>query len=309
MEPRCNIILDSTCDLPRAVWDKPGITMLHFTYTNEDETYVDDLFETRTPKDFYDWMRNGAAPFTSQPTQGEFEEAFRNAAKTGIPTVYLAFGHALSGCYEGACVALERIKEEMGNDIEVYVVDTMLPCSPQGLLVAEALRLREKGMSATELISWAEEARYFVNVMFMVDNLESLAHGGRIPAGVAGVGDMLDVKPMLSIDLEGALTFAGVARGRKKGLKRLVEYFAKNHNSDGEAPYVVTGNADCPRDAEKLKQQVLDIDERSLIIAHDIGPTIGSHVGPGMISLSFWGPDRRENLSISDRIVNRVKSE
>lgn len=308
MDTKFNLILDSTCDLPREVWDVPGVSMLHFTYTNENEAYVDDMFESRTPKDFYDWMRAGAMPSTSQPTQGEFEDAFRIAAASGVPTVYLAFGHALSGCYEGACVALERIKEEAGGDVAVYVVDTMLPCSPQGLLVAEALRLRARGMSAEELISWVEEARYFINVLFMVDSLEPLARGGRIPSGVAGVGDMLDVKPMLSIDLEGALTFSGVARGRKKGLKRLAEYFEKNRSHDGESQYVVMGNADCLRDSDKLSQLVRGIDSDAIIIEHNIGPTIGSHVGPGMISCAFWGQDRREKLSISDRIANRVKT-
>ena len=308
MDVKCNLILDSTCDLPRELWDIPGVTMLHFTYTEGSATYVDDLFESRSVHEFYDWMRAGAAPFTSQPTQGEFEEAFREAAKSGVPTVYLAFGHALSGCYEGAVVALERIKEEMGEDIEVYVVDTMLPCSPQGLLVAEALRLRQKGMSAQELVAWAEEARYFVNVMFMVDGLESLAHGGRIPAGVAGVGDKLDVKPLLSIDLEGALVFAGVARGRKKGLKRMVEFYHKTRSAQGEAPYLVLGNADCPRDAEKFREMMLEEEPQVITIDHNIGPTIGSHVGPGMVSCAFWGRDRRENLSISDRIANAVKS-
>lgn len=307
MAQNFNLILDSTCDLPREVWDKPGVAMLHFTYAEGSDTYVDDLFETRTPKDFYDWMRNGAAPFTSQPTQGEFEAAFREAADSGVPTVYLAFGHALSGCYEGAMVALERVKEEKGEDIEVYVVDTMLPCSPQGLLVAEALRLRDRGMTASELVAWVEEARYFVNVMFMVDNLESLSRGGRIPAGVAGVGDKLDVKPLLSIDLEGALVFSGVARGRKKGMKRLLDFYEKNHSVEGDSRYVVTGNADCPRDADRLCSQLSSTDDNTIVIAHNIGPTIGSHVGPGMISVAFWGPDRRENLSISDRIANKVR--
>lgn len=307
METSCNLILDSTCDLPRSVWDKPGITMLHFTYAYGDAVYVDDLFASRTPKEFYDWMRNGAAPLTSQPTQAEFEEAFRAAIQSEVPTVYLAFGHALSGCYEGAMVARERMVQEFGDDIELYVVDTMLPCTPQGLLVAEAIRLRDSGMNATELVAWAEEARYFVNVMFMVDNLESLAHGGRIPAGVAVAGDKLDVKPMLSIDLEGALTFVGVARGRKKGIKRLVDYFAKNHNTEGDSVLVATGNADCLHDADKLCSMLQDVEDRILLIRHTIGPTIGSHVGPGMISVAFWGPDRRQNLSISDRIAHKVR--
>ncbi|MBQ9069195.1 MAG: DegV family protein [Eggerthellaceae bacterium] len=309
MEPTCNLIIDSTCDLPRDVWDKPGITMLPFTYFEGTTTYKDDLFASRTPKDFYDWMRGGAEPSTSQPTQGEYEDVFRAAVDTGVPTVFISFGHALSGAYDGACMALDRIKEEKGEDVELYVVDSMLPSSPLGLFVAEAIRLRDRGMSAKELVAWAQEARYYVNVMFMVDNLESLSRGGRIPAGVAGVGDMLDVKPLLSIDLEGALVFAGVARGRKKGMKRMVDFFERNHSVEGESRYVVTGNADCQRDADRFVSQISSVDESALIIAHDIGPTIGSHVGPGMISIAFWGPDRRSNLSISERIAKRVKSE
>ena len=306
--PQCNLIIDSTCDLPRELWDKPGVTMLHFTYTEGDDTFVDDLFETRTPHDFYEWMRGGAAPLTSQPTQAEFEEAFQQAIESGVPTVYLAFGHALSGCYDGAMIARDRMVELHGPDIKLYVVDTMLPCTPQGLLVAEALRLRDNGMTAEELVAWAEEARYFVNVMFMVDGFESLAHGGRIPAGVAFAGDKLDMKPMLSIDIEGALTFVGMARGRKKGIKRLLDYFASNHSTDGDALQVATGSADCPHDAERFASMLRGVDERVVLIEHVIGPTIGSHVGPGMISVAFWGPDRREKMSISDRIANKVKS-
>ena len=306
--PSCNLILDSTCDLPREIWDKPGVTMLHFTYNEGEDTYIDDLFESSTPHDFYDWMRSGAAPLTSQPTQAEFEDAFEQAIESGVPTVYLCFGHALSGCYDGAMMARDRMVEKHGPDIELYVVDTMLPCTPQGLLVAEALRLREGGMSAPELVAWAEEARYFVNVMFMVDSFESLAHGGRIPAGVAVAGDKLDMKPMLSIDIEGALTFVGMARGRKKGIKRLLDYFASNYSTDGDVLLVASGNADCPHDADRLASHVSATDERVVLIKHAIGPTIGSHVGPGMISIAFWGNDRREKMSISDRIANKVKS-
>lgn len=307
MSSICNIILDSTCDLPRHIWDKPGVEMLHFTYTDGDDTFVDDLFESRSAHDFYSWMKSGHMPFTSQPTQAEFEDAFRRAIQSGIPTVYLAFGHALSGCYEGAMMARDRMVEEFGEDIELYVVDTLLPCTPQGLLVAEALRLRDSGMSATELVAWAQEARYFINVLFMVDNLEALAHGGRIPSGIALAGDKLDVKPMLSIDLEGALTFVGVARGRKKGIRRLAEYYSKLHSTSGDMQLVLSGNADCARDANQLQSMIEDIDENILFIQHDIGPTIGSHVGPGMISIAFWGPDRRENLSVSDRIAEKVR--
>ena len=83
--------------------------------------------------------------------------------------------------------------------------------------------------------------------MFMVDDLEALRRGGRIPASVALAGSKLDVKPLLNIALDGKLSLTGVARGRKKGIKQLAEYYAKHVSDEGAARFAVIGNADCPK--------------------------------------------------------------
>ena len=103
------------------------------------------------------------------------------------------------------------------------------------------------------------------------------------------------------------LSLSGVARGRKKGLKQLADYFAKRVDDDGPIKYVVIGNADCPKDAERLKDALSKIDDSILFLESSIGPVIGSHVGPGMIAVVFWGGDKREQLSVADRIARRVK--
>ncbi len=79
--------------------------------------------------------------------------------------------------------------------MQLHIVDTKLASVAEGALVYEALRQRDAGLTAEELVEWAEEARYFLNMMFMVDDLESLRRGGRIPDGVAAAGAKLDVKP------------------------------------------------------------------------------------------------------------------
>lgn len=312
----CNIIVDSCCELSRDFCEKENLKVLNFTYTETVKhagglTGTDDMYESISAHEFYDAMLHGAQPMTSQPSQLVFEEAFNEAIDSAVPTVYLAFSSGISGCYEGAMTALGRICEERGKSNEelgLWVVDLKLGSTPQGLLIYEAARQRDKGLTAKELVAWAEEARYYVQTLFMVDNLEALARGGRIPSGVASVGAKLDVKPMLTFDIDGKLAMAGVARGRKKGLRRLAEFYAKNHASDMYSNMAAIGNADAEGDAKRLRDLICKEDDSTMFLETSIGPTIGCHVGPGMISCCFWGEDRRKQTSISDKIAGMVRS-
>ena len=144
-------------------------------------------------------------------------------------------------------------------------------------------------------------------MMFMVDDLESLRRGGRIPDGVAVAGAKLDVKPMLSIDLEGKLCLKGVARGRKKGIRQLAQYFSDHATKDGQVATIVTGNSDCEKDLARLHDLIQKENENVVFVDCNIGPVIGSHVGPGMLALVFWGSDRREDISVADRIARKIK--
>lgn len=87
----------------------------------------------------------------------------------------------------------------------------------------------------------------------------------------------------------------------------MADFFAKEHDTQGGSPVVLIGNADCPKDAEALRDLLAKQDESITVVQHNIGATIGSHVGPGMVSISFWGGDRRENMSVADRIAAKIK--
>lgn len=316
--PTCNIIVDSCCELPRDFCEKAGLTVLNFNYVETSKeagknalTGTDDMYESISAHEFYERMRHGAQPMTSQPSQLAFEEAFRAAVESGVPTIYLAFSSGLSGCYEGACMAAHRLCDERGaakpEDIGLYVVDLKVGSTPQGLVISEAVRQRDRGLTAPELAAWAAEARYFVQTMFMVDDLNALHRGGRIPASVAVAGTKLDVKPLLSFDIDGRLAVVGVARGRKKGLRRMAEFYLKNHATDMYSAIAAVGNADAPGDAKRLCELIEREDDATRFLQTSIGPTIGCHVGPGMVSISFWGQDRRHQTSISDKIAGMVR--
>ena len=306
MNSQCTLIIDSCCDLPASVADRPGVYMVKFPYLFGTEEHEDDLYQTTTPHEFYERMRKGDFPSTAQVSIPAYMEAFEWAVQQGKPCVYLSFSSGLSGSYNTACIVADQVREKY-PDFELHIVDTKLASLAEALLVHEAFNQREKGLTASELAAWAEEARYFVNALFMVDDLDSLRRGGRIPDAVAHAGAKLDVKPVLTIDLDGTLSLKGVARGRKKGIKQLAEYFDTRADRNNPSQCVVVGDADCPRDLERLEEMVAKSCESALILASAIGPVIGSHVGPGMIAIVFWGKDRREDLSVADRIAKKVR--
>ncbi|MGI6104634.1 MAG: DegV family protein [Raoultibacter sp.] len=306
--PQCNLIIDSCCDLPFEVVDRPGVELLEFPYMTSNGQYLDDLYQSRTANEFYQGMREGEQPSTSQISVPTLQSAFQRAVDSGVPTVFLCFSSGLSGTFDAAEMVMNQVKEENPGS-ELYIVDTRLASVAEALLVYEAIRQRDRGLTAQELVKWASEARYFVDAEFMVDDLESLRRGGRIPSSVAYAGSKLDVKPLLSIDTDGKLALVGVARGRKKGIKQLAEYYQKRVAQAGLGQCVVIGHADCSKDASKLKDALTKIDENILFLESYIGPVIGSHVGPDMIAVVFWGSDKREELSVADKIARKVKGE
>lgn len=307
MTAKFNLVLDSSCDLPREFYDRPGIGIARLTYTYDgSEDFYDNLFEDVSPHDFYEKMRAGATPKTSQVSQGEFHRVFSEALEDGLPVVYLAFSSAISGTYEAGVLAAKQIMDERGDGVPIYCVDTKTASTGLTVLSAEAIRQRERGLTAEEMVQWAEQMRYFCHIIFMVDNLDALHRGGRIPASVAVAGAKLDVKPLLTIALDGSLQIIGVARGRKKAIKKMCDFYFKHRGETPTMP-VFLGNADCMKDVEKLAETIADADECTSFVYSNIGPVIGCHVGPGMMACCFFGEDRHGELSVSDRIANRIK--
>lgn len=306
MQHQCNLIVDSCCDLPYEVVDREGVELIEFPYVMSDGEHADDLYQASTAHDFYQAMRTGEEPTTAQVPVPVFRDAFERAIESGVPTVFLSFSSGLSGSFDAAALVHDQLMAEH-PDAELYLVDTRLASVAEALLVYEALRQRDNGMTARELARWAEEARFFVDAEFMVDDLEALRRGGRIPSSVAYAGSKLDVKPLLTITVDGKLSLAGVARGRKKGIKQLAEYYDKRKADSRPGRCVVIGNADCPKDAARLQEALGKTDDSILFLESSIGPVIGSHVGPDMIAVVFWGNDKREELSVADRIAKKVK--
>jgi DegV family protein with EDD domain len=292
----CVVMSDSTCDFSAPQAKLEGVRIIPFHYEDAAGRLRgdDDLFTSLGAHEFYDLIRSGAQLFTSQPSQLEFEEAFTEVLDAGDEAVLFCISSGISGGYEGALMALSRVEQEHPEAAgRIHVVNTYLASTPMHLLVHEACRKRDEGLSAAQIADWAREARWSAQTLFMVDNLASLHRGGRVPKTVAVAGDKLNVKPLLTFSLTGELGIVGVARGRKKGLAKLVDYFRRGCAKDGGNLVVAIGDADAREDGDALAERIKEQFPGARTLRSTIGPTIGCHVGPGMVSCCFWGEDRR----------------
>ena len=114
MEAKCNLILDSCCDLPYQILDRPGVEVLRFPYIQEGVEYIDDMYSESTPKQFFAMMRDKKSgyPSTAQIPLPDIEGAFRRALESGVPTVYLGFSSGLSGTFETCRMLAENLSAE-----------------------------------------------------------------------------------------------------------------------------------------------------------------------------------------------------
>ncbi len=251
---RCRIVVDTCCDFSPEVAANLDVDILGFPFIIDGEERTDDIWSSMSPKEFYDRMRAGARVSTSAVSLGRYIEFFTECAKEGTPTVYLCFTSALSSSYNSACQAADVVRAEYPN-FELYVVDNALPCATGALLALEAVRQRSAGLTAKQLVDWANEAKTYVHGYFTLESFDALAAGGRIPPAAAQLTAKLDVKPELSYDLAGSLSLIGVNRGRKKALKSILKSFRENYVPDRTMPIAIM-TADAEKDGDWLEAAI-----------------------------------------------------
>lgn len=284
------IITDSSCDLTREYIDNNNIGLLSLVLNLNGEVIKDDLGKTLSYKDFYEQMREGATPTTSQVNAHEFEEEFAKAVKNGDSIICITISSALSGTFNSANIARNNILEEY-PDVNILLVDSLSVASGQGLLVVKACEMRDRGANTEEIVAWLEENKKKVVHSFVVDSLSHLKRGGRISGATAAIGGLLNIKPSLYIDNDGKVMQGEKIKGKKKVLRFLVnEVKEKAININNETLYICHG--DCLEDAEILRNMILEEVNVKDVTINYIGNVIGAHAGPGVLAVLFLGENR-----------------
>ena len=150
------ILTDSCCDLPYEVLEENNVDFISMYVSIDGTEFADDLGRNFKIDDFYQRIKDGAMPTTSQVNVGRYVEFFRGYAEKNIPVLYICFTSGMSGSYQSAMQAVELLKEDL-PDAEVYVVDSLAASGGEGLMVYEAALKQQAGMSLADLHHWLEE--------------------------------------------------------------------------------------------------------------------------------------------------------
>ncbi len=284
------IIIDSCSDLPLEYVNRHNIPVVNFTYHFKGKEYADDLGQTISYKDFYDAIRKGEMPTTSQVNVQTYVNIFKKYVLEGKPIIYLCFSSSLSGSYNSSLIARDMITQEF-PEADITIIDTKSASLGEGLLVYYAIDMFEKGASKEEIINWVEENKLKLHHWFTVEDLGHLKRGGRLSGTAAFVGSILDIKPVLNVDAEGRLIPRIKVKGRKKALRTLFEKMEENITNP-EEQVVAISHGDSPEDADYLAGLIRSRFRVKDIIINSIGPVIGSHSGPGTVAVFFLGKNR-----------------
>ena len=276
------IVTDSTADIPQTMQEELGLTVVPLKVHFGEETFEDGV--DLTPDEFYKKLEEAdRIPTTSQPTPHQFETEYRRLAdenpESDIISIHLS--SKLSGTYQSAYIA----SQTLGEDVPVTVIDSKRASYAIGLIVVEVAVLAKQGATKEEVVARIDELLNEVTVFFMVDTLEYLEKNGRIGKASAVLGSLLKIKPILSLTEEGEVYPFEKVRGNKKAVNRILEEFNERFGQD--LVHVGISHAKAPEEAQKLMEKIKAQFNVKESVITNIGPVIGTHVGPGTISVSF----------------------
>ena len=293
-----NYILSCTSpvDLNKEHLENRDIKYMCFKYQLGDDVLTDDFGESLPYAELYKRMIDGAESKTSQIGVGEYLDYFTAILEQGNDLLHITLSSGLSGDYNSATSAALIAKERF-PDRKLYIVDSLAASSGYGLIVDKAADLRDEGMDIDALNEWLTENRLNMHLWFYSSDLTFYVRGGRISKAAGLFGGMLNICPVLNMDLLGRLTPRAKVRTKKRAIMELADRVAQ-HINDG-ANYTdkcYISHSECYDDARMLADMI-EANSPNIkdgVQIYNIGSTIGCHTGPGTVAVFFWGT-KREN--------------
>ena len=286
----------SSADLTKERFDGRDIKYLCFHFSLDGVEYPDDLGKTMSPEELYRRMTDGQTAKTSQPSAGEYIEFFEPFLKDGKDILHVTLSTGISGAYNSATVAAEQMRAKY-PERKIYVVDSRGASSGYGLIMETLADLRDGGMDIDGLNDWLLDHRLNMHHWFFSTDLTFYIKGGRVSKGSGFIGNMLGICPLLNMDNLGRLIPREKVLGKKRVIKRAVEKmceFAENGRDYTGKVFICQSEClpDAERVAELVREKFPKMNGEPEIFP--IGATIGSHTGPGTVSLFFWGQKRED---------------
>lgn len=275
------LVADSACDLPQNLVEQYGITILPLKVIYPYGEYSDRV--DIEPDDVYSRMP-AEIPTTSQPSLQEIKDAFTRCHADGFTHILaIALSSRLSGTFQ----AMELAARDF-EDIAIKVFDTRTLSMATGWMVLDAARNIRAGLSFVKVLDKLTELQPKVRAYYVIETLEYLRRGGRIGLVAGMLGELLNLKPIIGVNLDGIYYTHAKVRGRAKSIEKLMDLVTE---TVGNRPFnlaVMHGGA--REIGEKIAAKFSQMPNLKEIIFSDISPALGVHTGPGLLAVCFYEP-------------------
>ena len=281
------IVSDSSCDLPESYVQTEQVEIVSFYLSFDGEEYYREGKEISIPE-FYQRMAENpdCFPKTSMPSIQDYVDAFLSFVKKGLPVLCICLSRKLSGSLQAA-VNAKQVVEEQFQGARIEVVDSCLATALQGMLVKNAVDMRNAGKTLDEAAEALRSLRQSGHIFFTTDDLKYLEHGGRIGKVASVAGSVLKIKPLIQF-YDGELGSAELCRGRKKSLQKIIdkmESYIQDLKIEPEDYFLVTGVGLWVPEYDEFKMRLRERLGTSGFRVREwediqIGATIGVHTGP-----------------------------
>lgn len=283
------ILTDMTCDLNPEYFTKNNVERLTLPFEIDGVTY--NKFETLMPyPEFYQTMRDGKMPKTSQVNQYDAAEIFTKYLEEGYDILHLCFSSGVSGSFDGFKPTLAELKEKY-PDRKIIVIDSKAGSGALGIMLDKALKQKAAGKSMEEISKWIETNKLKFHHLFMVEDLQHLKRSGRLSKAEAALGQILGVKPILSLDAAGKIDPVAKVRGSKKAYAKMIELTVEEYDPANN-DFIVVSHGDWLEKAKEIGDEISQKVGLPIVYCN-VNYLIGSHVGPKAMAVFYYSKKSR----------------
>jgi DegV family protein with EDD domain len=272
------ILLDSSADFTAEEAKERNLELVSINITLNGKNYRDGIDITKD--EFYEMLvQSEEFPMTAQPSPQDFLDVFEDAKEKGDSIVYLSLSSGLSGTFQSATLAKSMVEYD-----EIYLVDTLSATRAIRIMAEYACKMREEGKDAASIAAELENFKSRVVIYAAIDTLEYLQKGGRLSKTSATIGNIVNIKPIVTISEEGTVSIVKKCVGKVKARSGLISLIKENNIDSNYPIYPVYsyGTTNCDKMMEVLEKEEVKLNERL-----QIGASIGSHVGPECYGVVF----------------------
>lgn len=272
------LIVDSACDLSLETLNERNIKLLPLRISYSDKEYKDKI--DISADEIYNNLEK-EVPKTSLPSAEIMEEILMSLEDEGYTHVIaITISSGLSGTFNSIRLALEDHPK-----LTSYVFDTKILAMPEGIMALEVSDLINSGKNFEEIVSAIPKIRKSISGYFTINTLEYLKKGGRIGKISGTIGEMLNLKPVVSVDDDGVYYTVCKARGRKQSILKLTNILKDELSLGPCKVWVLQGGA--LEEAKKFMESIKDLKNIVSLNMSQISPALGVHGGPGLLGLAI----------------------